>query len=196
MVTPEASQLLTPQLRPRWKSQNQWNWDPTCSFFGKVPCLGLHGLPNSICKLPGSGCLPHPAQWDCSFSPALVGDRSVSKACVSLGDDEPFGSSPGSSSKQRFQRSTRVKKGHVPCEGPMACGLCSPLTQQTPSTFGKDRHPQDHFIFPSLCCQFRHCCAALMTAQIGREHRCSRKFSLCLELFQGTRPEYLWLLHH
>lgn len=110
----------------------------------------------------------------------LVGDTSVSKACVSLGDDEPLGTSPGSSSKQRFQRSTRVKKGHMLHEGSLACGLCSSLTQQTLSIFGKDMHSQDHFIFPSLCWQFPHCCTSLMTAQIGRDHRFNRKFSLTL----------------
>lgn len=196
MMTPEATQLLTSQLRPCWKSQSQWNQNPVRSFFGKVPCLGHFfmafpvpsAVPSFIYKLPGSGCLPHPAQWDCSFSPVLVGE-SVSKACVSLGDDEPFGTSQGSSSKQRFQRSTRVKKEHVLPKGPMACGLCSSLTQQTPSTFGKDMHSQDHFIFPSLCWQSCHCCTVLMTAQIGRDHGFNRKFSLCLELLQGTRDK-------
>lgn len=166
----------------------------------------LHGLSSSICNL----CLqatwnrvsPIPSTMRLQFSPALVGDISVSKACVSLGDDEPFGTSPGSSSKQRFQRSTRVKKGHVLREGLLACGSCSSLTQQTPSIFGKDMHSQDHLIFPSLCWQFRHCCTALMTAQIGRDHRFNRKFSLTLPRTvprgkrQGQRPEYLWLLHH
>lgn len=166
----------------------------------------LHSLSSSIYNL----CLqatwnrvsPIPSTMRLQFSPALVGDISVSKACVSLGDDEPFGTSPGSSSKQRFQRSTRVKKGHVLHEGLLACGSCSSLTQQTPSIFGKDTHSQDHFIFPSLCWQFRHCCAALMTAQIGRDHRFNRKFSLTLPRTvprgkrQGQRPEYLWLLHH
>lgn len=31
-MAPEASQLLTPQLRLCWKSQNQWTQNPTCSF--------------------------------------------------------------------------------------------------------------------------------------------------------------------
>lgn len=141
----------------------------------------LHGLPSSICYL----CLQAtwirvsaiPSMMRLQFSPVLVGDRSVSNVCVSLGDDEPFGSSPGSSSKQRFQRSTRVKKGHVLCEGLLVCGSCFSLTQQTLSTFGNDVHSQDHSIFPSLCWQFCHCCAALMAAQIGRDHRFNRKFS-------------------
>lgn len=79
----------------------------------------LHSLSNSICNLRLQ------ATWNRNVSdtqhsetavfPSTSGwYNSMSKTPVSLGDDEPFGTSPGSSncsSKQRFQRSTSVKKG-------------------------------------------------------------------------------------
>lgn len=141
-MAPEASQLLTSQLRPCWNSQNQWNQNPTWRFFFLVEKFHAQSispwLSSSICNL----CLratwirvsPKPSTMRLQFSPVLVGDRSVSKACASLGDAEPSGTSQGSSSKQRFQRSTRVKKGHMPHECPLDCGSCSSLTQQTLST--------------------------------------------------------------
>lgn len=77
-MVPEASQLLTPlQLRPCWRSQNQWTQNPTCSFFGEIPCL-VHFFmafpvpPATFAyKVPGSGCLPYPAPWDCRFHQCL-----------------------------------------------------------------------------------------------------------------------------
>lgn len=75
--------------------------------------------------------------------------NSMSKMRVSLGDDEPFGTSPGSSncsSKQRFQRSTSVKTGHVLHKGPLACGSCSSLTQQILTGLFEHMHSQYHFI--------------------------------------------------
>lgn len=102
MIAPEASQLLTPLL----KKPEPMKPEPNLQLFWYKSCMFspfLHGLSSSICNL----CLqatwnrvsPIPSTMRLQFSPALVGDISVSKACVSLGDDEPFGTSPGSSSK-------------------------------------------------------------------------------------------------
>ena len=114
----------------------------------------LHSLSNSICNLHLQ------ATWNRNTSDTQHNEtavftstsgwhNSMSTTRVSLGDDEPFGTSPGSSncsSKQRLQRSTWIKTGHVRHEGPLACGLCSSLTQQIPSGLFKRMHSQYRFI--------------------------------------------------
>lgn len=129
----------------------------------------------------------------------------MSKTPVSLGDDEPFGTSPGSSncsSKQRFQRSTSVKKG-------------TRALQRSPGlwiVFLPDpADPERTFRAPVLTISlyYFHPCfdnsatVALppMTVRIQRVCiRLNNRFYLTLPRTAPTGKrqghEYLWLLHH
>lgn len=143
MMALEASQLLTPQLRPHWKSQKQWNRTQLEAFLVKFHVSSISSWPFQFHLQP----LPTihldqsvPAQWDCSFHQCLWVIQSEQGMC------EPWGwwtlwNFPRK--QQQAKRSTRVKtwSTRAPWRS-LVYGSCSSLTQQTPSTFGKDMHSQ------------------------------------------------------
>lgn len=111
----------------------------------------LHGLSSSICNLclqpPGSECLPYLAQWDCSFHQGLWVIQ------CEQGMREPgrwwtLWNFPREQQQTEGGEKHKGRKGHVLHEGPLVYGSCSSLTQQTPSTFGKDMHSQITLFFP------------------------------------------------
>lgn len=170
----------------------------------------LHSLSNSICNLRLQ------ATWNRNVSdtqhsetavfPSTSGwYNSMSKTPVSLGDDEPFGTSPGSSncsSKQRFQRSTSVKKRDT-CSAkvPWPVDCVPPWPGRSWADFSSTCTHNITLLFPSLFWQFCHCCTTPMTVRIQRVCiRLNNRFYLTLPRTAPTGKrqghEYLWLLHH